>query len=296
MAQLACYADPTLPTLLEPTSHDTIMSEKQPILIDANGPEYYAELLRNLNTFRLGNQHLPPDERPDPDTLGIQGDDSALSQRLQTLLDALADISLHERGKNVAATMASLTDNRGTPETKLYIVFNRELGDDGNHDCRRHLETIFSKLREVPYEPPVPATDGSPKTTIAPSLETHLLDLCKVIHEYSFDIFAHRVKKREDRLSEIWGYVEQTQHFGIEDRSKLVRFFRQVRGIILAVNHAQTLNELSESRIQMILGIYSKWTNHNLLPDLDAAGDKLTLLDRLDKWLVDGAWSDSLLI
>lgn len=281
-----------LPTF-DPTTRDAIMPRLPP-LIDANHPEYYAKLLSNGR--RTEPRRLPPDEQQlCPDMPGIQGNDSALSQRLQTLLDVLADISLYQRGRNVSATMATLTDNHGTLETKLYVVFNHELGDDGNHDCRHHLETILSMLREVPYEPPVPATDGSSKTT-ALSLETNLVELLKVIHEYSFDVFAHRVKKREDRLSEIWGYVEQTQHFGTEDRSKLVIFFREVRGIILAVNHAQTLNELSESRIQMILGIYSEWTDHNLLPDLDATGDKLTLLDRLDKWLVDGAWSDSLLI
>ena len=125
--------------------------------------------------------------------------------------------------------MASLTGNCGTLETQLYIVFNRELGDKEVHGCRHHLETIFNKLRQVPYEPPASATDGCPKT-IAPPLEPYLLDLCKVIHEYSFDVFAYRVKKREKRLSEIRGYIEQTQYFESPDRSKLAIFFSMWTG------------------------------------------------------------------
>jgi hypothetical protein len=141
------------------------MSGKQPIFIDANDPEYHSELLRNLNTSRLANRHLPSDKRPCPDIPGIQGINSPLSRRLQTLLDVLADISLREHNGNVSATMASLTDNCGTLETQLYIVFNRELGDEEVHDCRQHLETIFDKLRQVPHERP--ATDGSPKICVS---------------------------------------------------------------------------------------------------------------------------------
>jgi hypothetical protein len=267
----------------------------QPPFIDANDPEYYTELLRNAS--RAAGRRLPLDEqRPCPDIPGVQGVDSPLSRRLQTLLDVLADISLYERG-NVSATMASLRNNSGTLETQLYIVFNRELEDGEVHDCRHHLETIFDKLRQVPYEPPAPATDGSPKT-IADSLQFRLLDLCKVIHDYSFDVFAYRVNKRKKRLSEIQGYIEhdQTEHFGSQDRSKLAMFFRNVNTIILAVAKAQATKKLTDTSMRLILGIYSYWTEHNLLPDLSVAGDKLTLLDHVDMWLAESAWSDSLLI
>lgn len=73
---------------------------KQPKSIDANDPEYYAELLRNGPE----SWHLPSNERPCPDIPGIQDVDSPLSQRLQTLLDVLADISLCQRG-NTSSTM-----------------------------------------------------------------------------------------------------------------------------------------------------------------------------------------------
>jgi hypothetical protein len=51
------------------------MFRKQPIFIDAKDPEYYAELLRNLNTSRLVNQSLTSD------IPGIQGINSSLSLR-----------------------------------------------------------------------------------------------------------------------------------------------------------------------------------------------------------------------
>jgi hypothetical protein len=184
---------PMLPTLFKPTSHDAT----QPPFIDANHPEYYTELLSNgVRTERTDPRRLLPDEQHT--CPAIPGVDDALSRRLQTLLDVLADISLslHEREKNVSATMASLTVNRGTPETQLYIVFNRGLGDDGIHRCRHHLETIFNMLQQVPYDSS--ATDGSPKT-IARSLETYLLDLCKVIHEYSILIRCICVSRQEAR-------------------------------------------------------------------------------------------------
>ncbi|KAI0276905.1 hypothetical protein BGY98DRAFT_1097818 [Russula aff. rugulosa BPL654] len=106
--------------------------------------------------------------------------------------------------------MASLKDDGGTLETQLYIIFNHE-DDEAAHRCRQHLEcvcveTIFSMLREVPYEPP--AMDGSPKV-IANSLETYFIEICGAIHNYSFDIFAHRLTKHKHKLSDIRGYIEQ---------------------------------------------------------------------------------------
>ena len=134
------------------------MSEKQPISIDAKDPEYYTELLTLRNTFRPANWCLPSDERPYPDILDIQDVDSPPSRRPQTLLDALADISLCQRG-NVSATMASLKVDGGTLVTRLYIVFDREDGEAA-HRCPQHLENIFHMLRQVPYRP---AMNGSRK-------------------------------------------------------------------------------------------------------------------------------------
>jgi hypothetical protein len=190
--------------------------------------------------------------------------------------------------------MASLKDNFGTLETQLYIVFNRELGNEEVDDCRQHLETLFNMLRQVPYERP--ATDGSPKI-IADSLEIYFVDFCKVIHDYSFGVFAYRVNKRKERLSEIQGYIEQDQtRFGPQDRSKLAEFFQHVEGIILAVDIAQDTKQFDDNSIELILDIYSYWTEHNILPDLLVADDKPTLLDHVDMWLAEGAWSDRLLI
>ena len=101
------------------------MSEiDQPTFIVTEGPEYYAELFCKI--ARLTIWRLPLDVRsPCPDIPGIQNVDGLLSRRLQTLLDAVADISLCQRGK-VSATMASLKDDKGTLDTRLYIVFNNE--------------------------------------------------------------------------------------------------------------------------------------------------------------------------
>jgi hypothetical protein len=290
------YFTPMLPTPFKPTSHDAIISRLRPPPppIDENVPEYYTELLTYCD--RSEPRRLPLNERQTcRDIAGVQGVDAELSRRLQTLLDAIADISLYEPKKNVSATMASLTDNRGTLETQLYIVFNRKLGDEIG--CRTHLETIFNKLQQVPYEPPGPATDGSPKV-IGRSLKPLLLDLCEVIHEYSFEVFAHRVNKRKDSLAEIRGYFEQdqTNHFKDEERPSLAAFFRHVDMIITNVAKAQDTGRSPGSSIRMLLLIYSYWTEHNLLPDLHVAGDRLTLLDKLDEWLGKGAWSDGLLI
>ncbi|KAF8487750.1 hypothetical protein F5888DRAFT_1911251 [Russula emetica] len=103
----------------------------QPISIGTEDPEYYAELF-----CKTPNQRLPSDdsERPCPDVPGIHG---PLTRRLQTLLDAVADISLCQRG-NVSATMACLKDDKGTLETRLYVVFNHE-DDEAARRCPQHL-------------------------------------------------------------------------------------------------------------------------------------------------------------
>jgi len=68
--------------------------------------------------------------------------------------------------------------------------------------CPQHLQAIFDMLRQVPYNPP--AMDGSPRA-IANELENDLIEICTAIHNYSFDIFAHRVTKHKKKLSDIRG-------------------------------------------------------------------------------------------
>jgi hypothetical protein len=102
--------------------------------IGTKDPEYYAELF-----FRL-----PSDERPCPDIPGIQNVDPLLARHLQTLPDVVADISLSQRG-NVSATTASLKDDKGTLEMRLYIIFNHE-NDEAGGSCRQHLLDLFNML------------------------------------------------------------------------------------------------------------------------------------------------------
>jgi hypothetical protein len=246
-------------------------------------PEYYAELLSKIP--RPANRCLS-DGRYCPDMPGIQNFDVALSRRLQTLVDAVTDISLCRRG-NVSATMASLKDNTGTLETQLYIVFNRK--DESALRCHEHLQNIFAMLRRVTYRPP--ARGGSPKV-ITNESEDELIEFCEAIHNYSFDIFAYRVTKREHKLSEIRGYVEQDQtHFSTKQRGALLIFLEQVDRIIIftKVTNATTTKQLSSSFIKMLLGTYSYWTEHGLLPKDSLTDNKVTLLDHADAWLTNRA-------
>jgi hypothetical protein len=112
------------------------------ISIDAEDPKYYADLLCKIP--RPANRRLLSDERSCLDIFGIRNVDVALSQRLQTVLDTVADISLCRRG-NVSATMASLKDNTDGFETQLYIVFDRE--DESARRCSQHLQNIITLLR-----------------------------------------------------------------------------------------------------------------------------------------------------
>src|SRR6267142_2820661 len=208
-------------------------------------PEYYTELLRK--TSRVTNWRLPSDERPCPDIPGIQDIDSPLTQRLQTLLDVLADISLCQRG-NVSATMACLRDDSGTLETRLYIVFSHE-DDKAAHRCPEHLKIIFNMLPQVSYKSP--AMDGSPEV-VADLLEIDFIEICRVIHNYSFDIFAHRVNKRTHKLSDIRGYIEQDRtKFLPEHRSTLMVFLQQVDIIIDVVAMAQATKQLPAISIRI---------------------------------------------
>ena len=252
-------------------------------LINAEDPEYYAELLCKIP--RPANRRLPSDGRSCPDIPGIQNVDIALSQRLQTLLDAVANISVCQRG-NVSATMASLKDNTGILDTKLYIVFNHEY-DESAFGCYEHLQNIFDMLRQVPYRPP--ATDGSPKV-IANELEDNYIEICKAIHNYSFNIFHYRVTKREHKLSEIRGYIERDQtNFTDQQRSTLLLFLRDVDQIITITTESQTTKQLSDVDIKIFLRLYSYWNRHNLLPEDPSADNNVTLLDRADTWLDESA-------
>jgi hypothetical protein len=103
----------------------------------------------------------------------------------------------------------------------MYIVFNHE-DDESALRCHQHLQNIFTMLRRVPYRPP--AMDGSPKA-IADGLEGDYIEICKAIHNYSFNIFHYRDTKREHKLSEIQRYIEQDQtNFTDQQRSTLVLF------------------------------------------------------------------------
>lgn len=191
---------------------------------------------------------------------------------------AVADISLCQQG-NVSATMACLKYEKGTLETRLYVVFNHE-DDKAARRCPQHLQFIFEILRRVPYKPP--AIGGSPKV-IPKELVSNLIEICRAIYNYSFDIFSHRVTKHRDKLSDIGRYTEQDRtHFTPQQRSMLARSLQDVDAIIMDVANVQATKQLPIS-IEMLLGMYSYWTGHNPLPKDDALADnKVTLLDTVD--------------
>jgi hypothetical protein len=259
----------------------------EPITFGTDHPEYYAELL--MKTVQPADRRVQSDKQPSPIIPGIQAVDGPLSKRLQTLLDVIADISLCRR-RNVAASMACLKHNNSNEsglETRLYIVFNHQ-GDDAARSCPSHLDSVLEILRRVPYEPP--AKDGPPKV-IAPKFRQNQVEICTVIHNHSFDIFAYRVNKHDPRkLSEIRRLIEQdSEDFTSRDRSTLVEFLDHVQFIITAVADAQGTKRLSPASIRMLLKIYSHWTNHNLLPKDGLADSKLTLLDNAETWLDESA-------
>jgi hypothetical protein len=254
------------------------MPDEQSANIGTEDPEYYAELF--CRTPRLANRRLPSDERSCPVIPGIQND-GHLSRRLRALLDAVADISLCRRG-NVSATMACIKDDNGTSDTRLYIVFNHE-GDESAPSCPQHLETIFEMLRQVPYKPS--AVGGS--KVIANELKDDFFEICQAIHNYSFDVFAYRVLKRERSLPKIRELIEHSNNFTTEQRSTLVKFLTDVHKIITLVN-AQTPRQLPTIFIKMLQYMYSSWLKHDLLPK-DSLAYNFKLLDLADEWLAEGA-------
>jgi hypothetical protein len=253
------------------------------ISIGIEDPEYYAELLSM--TPRDGNRRLLSNERPCPDIPGIHDVDAPFARRLQTLLDVVADISLCQNG-NVSATLACIKQDKDAIKTQVYVTFNHE-DDEAARSCPKHLQSIFGMLHQVPYRPSV--TDGSPKV-IEGELEEKLVEICRAIHNYSYDIFEYRVYKRWPRLSEIRGYIEQERtHFTLEHHFTLMEFLRHVDTIIDIVADARDTKQFSDIDIQIFINIYWYWKKHNLLPKDEPADNKVTLLDQADARLAEGA-------
>jgi hypothetical protein len=99
---------------------------------------------------------------------------------------------------------------------------------------------------------------------------------------------------RKGELSEIRRYIEQDQtHFTPPHRSTLVKFLGNVDAIIMNVANAQTTKQLPAIFIKLLLTVYSYWTKRNRLPKDSLVDEKVTLLDRADTWLAEGAWSDN---
>ena len=260
------------------------------ISIGIEDPEYYAELLsvitRDANRCLLSNEHSCSD------IPSIQGVDLPLAQRLKTLLDVVADISLCRRG-NVSATMACIKPYNDTVEIQIYIAFNHE-NDEAAVSCTEHLQSIFEMLHQVRYRP---STTNDSSRVIGKELEDELVEICGAILNYSYDIFKYHVNKRKDKLSQIREYIVQgSAHFSSQRHSTLVEFLEHVVMIINIVADAQATKQLPDMDIQMLLNIYSYWTNHNLLPDDPLANNKSTLLDEADAWLAEGALSDTYVI
>jgi hypothetical protein len=122
--------------------------------------------------------------------------------------------------------------------------------------------------------------DGPPRD-IADALEDDYIEICKAIHNYSFDIFRYRVTKRKHNLSEIRRYIEedQTDYFSDKERFTLLKFLDQVDQIITKTTK---LKQFPTNFIKALSWIYSSWTHYNLLPKDPPADNKLTLLDRAD--------------
>jgi hypothetical protein len=262
----------------------TMFGINQPITFGTEHPEYYAELLRK--SARPADRHVPSGTQPCSILPGLQSVDGPLSKRIQTLLDVIADISLCRQG-NVAASMVCLKGNKSGLETRLYIGFNHQR-DDAARSCPSHLDSVIEVLRRVPYEP---HEMGGSQKVITPKFRQNQVEICTVIHNHSFDIFAYRVNKRDpSKLPEIRRLIEQdSEHFTSQDRSTLVEFLNHVELIIAAVANAQGTKRLPPAGIRMLLSMYSHWTNHNLLPKGGLADSKLTLLDKAETWLDKGA-------
>jgi len=85
-------------------------------------------------------------------------------------------------------------------------------------------------------------------------------------------------------------YFEQDRkHFTPQDYSTLVDVLEHVDGIIETIDNSQVTKQLSITNIQILLGIYSYWTEHKILPKDAHADSKVILVDDVDTWPADGA-------
>jgi hypothetical protein len=131
--------------------------------------------------------------------------------------------------------------------------------------------------------------DGSPKV-VKEELENNLIEICEIIHNFSFEVFAHRVNKRKKKLSTIMTYIQNDQtQFTPNNRSTLLEFLQDVEAIIMTVDGAQATEQLHITSIQMLRGMHAYWTKKNLLPKDPLAHDQVTLLDTADTWLRSSA-------
>jgi hypothetical protein len=70
----------------------------------------------------------------------------------------------------------------------------------------------------------------------------------------------------------------------------LLRFLDDVDRILTATTTVtMTTEQFSTTYIKLLLGTYTYWTHHGLLPKGSPADNKLTLLDRADTWLAKSA-------
>lgn len=110
---------------------------------------------------------------------------------------------------------------------------------------------------------------------------------------YSFKFFAHRITRHKDNISEIRGYIKRdnTTNFTLQERSTLLVFLAQVDVIInlVGVTKAQPKKQLSAISMNVFLSTYSYWIGYDLLSKDSPAHDQVTLLDRADGWLAEGA-------
>jgi len=242
--------------------------------IGPSDPAYYADLLQN--TTSLVDRHVLSDGSC-PTIPGIKGIDNQL-RRLQTLLDDIASISLRKRG-NVSATMACLKYGDSTLKTQLYIIFNHQ--DDSYRLCLQHLKSIFRMLKQVPYK--TPEMDGSPQLIMG-DFKTEFLEICTVIHNYSFSIFAYRVNKHRNEISNIRELIEKERSsFSSNQHSSLLSFLRAVEMIMDIVSLAEAeKTKFSIAAITMIHSLYLRWTKMGLLLEDPLADNTVTLLDTAD--------------
>ncbi len=122
------------------------------------------------------------------------------------------------------------------------------------------------------------------------TLMEDFIEICAVIHNYSFNIFKSRVNKRKKNLLEIRNHIEQDEgFFKPEQHSTLLKFLSCVANIMRAITDAEHMNQFPTSTMKMLQTVYSEWTNDNILPKDDLAGNTLTLLDIADNWLAESA-------